>query len=192
MIPPAPPRFCRRLRPRQAREGNSGGAYCPAPVSPLAQCGRVLPNPTTVGSADPLRRSADLKERDGKIVGRERNGRAVDQRCGAPWVFFFPSLNALGNAACLQAAAPEAVSRRNSLPPLNATASVQVLKSVKCVWRKRARVVLRHRKGRPRRRGEVAAVHLRRQRRTVVQVLKSVKCVWRKRALAQRRLRKMS
>ena len=102
MIPPAPPRFCRRLRPRQVRRGKSGGASSPAPFFPLAQCGRVLPNPTTVGSAVPLRRSADLKVGDGKI---EEGATAV------------PYLNALGNATCLQAVAPTGRSRHDSLVP---------------------------------------------------------------------------
>ena len=79
MIPPAPPRFCRRLRPRQHGEGKAVELLAPAPILPLTQCGRVLPNPTTVGSAVLLRRSADLKVGDDKIGRRERNGRAVYQ-----------------------------------------------------------------------------------------------------------------
>ena len=58
---PRTPPFLSAASPPTARRGKSGGASCPAPVSPLAQCGRVLPNPTTVGSAVLLRRSADLK-----------------------------------------------------------------------------------------------------------------------------------
>ena len=57
----------------------------------------------------------------------------------------FPWLNDLGPATCLQAVAPEAVSRRNSLPPLNATASVQAPQSVQCILHKRALAVLRNR-----------------------------------------------
>ena len=198
MIPPAPPRFCRRLRPRQHGEGNGGGAFCPAPVSPLAQCGRVLPNPTTVGSAVLLRRSADLKV---EISGQGEEAKAVpwlkalenveDVSCikvqpprpalfplsrfnalcplrSSPFfsqrrgergrcflsllstllprpVFPLCFFNDLGNATCLQAVAPEVVSRRNSFPLLNATTSVQAPQSVKRILHKRARAQLQSR-----------------------------------------------
>ncbi len=62
-------------------------------------------------------------------------------RAGSPMPNGRPSLNAVGPATCLQAVAPTGISRRDSLPPLNAMPVVQVPQAVQRVLRKRTCVL---------------------------------------------------
>ncbi len=72
-------------------------------------------------------------------VGSEGEKRAgvMQEESGTPMKPGKRPLNALGPATCLQTVAPTGISRRDSLPPLNAMPVVQVPQLVQCVLHKR-------------------------------------------------------